>query len=87
MKDKPQNFLLGLLLGVVFIVWGIIMITNNLYGVGFREEYGSYSVVGGQLFIFVGLIFLIVAYFNLSPFNKIRKFFEGGLFKRRKNKP
>jgi hypothetical protein len=88
MRDKSFNYLVTLLLGVIFLGWGIVMITNNLYAIGIRLQYSSYSAIDGYLLIFVSMIFFIVTYFSLSPFNKIRIFFEGGSTKKkRKNKP
>ena len=53
-----------LLLGIVFFIWGILMIVNDLYGIGLRGMYMQYDAIGGELVIFFGLIFLIVAYFQ-----------------------
>lgn len=60
------------------------MIAKNLYAYNVRARYGSYSATGGHLIILVGIIFLIVSYFSLSPFSKIRKFFEGGVKRSKK---
>ena len=86
MKENPWSYFPILLLAVVFISLGIIMIANDLYGVGFREEYNSYSAISGHYLVLAGVLFLIITYFCLSPFNKIRMFVEGGLRKRVKSK-
>lgn len=86
MKENPWSYFPILLLAVVFIILGIIMIANDLYGVGFREEYNSYSAISGHYLVLAGVLFLIITYFCLSPFNKIRMFVEGGFRKRVKSK-
>jgi len=37
------------------------------------------TVFGGPIIIFLGLIALIIGYYSLSPFGRVRKFFENGL--------
>lgn len=63
---------------IICIVGGIVMLANNLVGVGRHYLTTQLTVGGGYLFILIGLILLVVFYFTLSPFGKIRNFLEGG---------
>jgi len=62
------------------------MMVYKLVAVGVNSRTLSPSGVGGELLILVGLIFLVVAYYSLSPFSKIRQFLEGDLKNRNKKK-
>ena len=77
-KTKLTDVLATLILAVLFIVGGIIMLVKDLVAVGINRAL-QFSAVGGYLLILVGLVFLLVTYFSLSPFSKIRQFFEGGI--------
>ena len=85
MKKKSDFWVYfsGLLLGLVFVIWGLIMIIKNLYGSGISRRFMSYTATGGELFVFIGIIFLIFSYFSISPFSKFRKFIEGPLRKKK----
>lgn len=74
------------MLAVVSIIWGIKMIVYNLVVVGVNSRTLSSSGFGGELLILLGLILLVVAYYSLSPFSKIRQFLEGDLKNRNKKK-
>ena len=80
----PWTSIACLLLGVIFFIWGILMLVKDLYGVNFRSRYMQYDAIGGELVILFGLVFVLVAYFSLSPFSKIRSFIEGGRKPKRK---
>ena len=54
------------------------MLSKDLVGVGINSRNQSFSAVGGPLFIFIGFIFLGVGYYGLSPYSRIRRFFEDG---------
>lgn len=73
-------------LAILFVTLGIIMAIKNQVVVGINSRTMQFSAVGGYLLIFVGIIFLAVSYFSLSPFGKIRRFFEGVAKKHGKNK-
>ena len=74
-----------LLLSLSFIGVGLYLLINNLIIVGTDARYPQPTANGGGLFLVVGLIFLIVTYFNLSPFSRVRKLIEGNTrFRRRK---
>lgn len=86
MKTDFYSFLLSLSLGIVFILCGTFMILNNLIGYGIRSLTQNQSAISGHLFILIGILFLVVSYFSLSPFGRIRKFIEGSIKKRTKLK-
>ena len=68
-------------MAIYFIAGGVIMLRDDLVAFGVNSRTLSSSGFGGHLLILAGLIFLVVAYFSLSPFGKIRRFFERGLRK------
>ncbi len=93
MKKKEEGNISkigGFLLAIYFIAGGLIMLRDDLVAFSVNSRTLSPSGFGGHLLILVGLIFLVVAYFSLSPFGKIRRFFEGderkGPDKRKKTK-
>lgn len=77
MKTDHWNYIPTLVGGVLLIIWGIIMLVNDLVGYGVHYLTQQFTAGGGWLLILIGLILLGVSYFSLSPFSKIRKFFEG----------
>ncbi|PTX22307.1 hypothetical protein C8N40_101129 [Pontibacter mucosus] len=87
MKGKADNVstISFFLIAIVLIIWGIKMIVKNLVAVGINSRTLSLSGFGGEYLILMGLIFLVVAYYSLSPLGKIRQFLEGD-FKNRKEK-
>ncbi|WP_076666891.1 hypothetical protein [Pontibacter indicus] len=86
MKFKTnKSDLINTLIAAIFLLGsGIWMIVNDLVAVGVHSRTLSASGYGGHLLILVSLIFFYVAYHCLSPFSKIRRFFEGN--RRRKKK-
>lgn len=64
------------LLGAISIVTGVVMVINHIVVAGINSRTLQYSGFGGYLLILVGVIFLIVSYYSLSPFSKIRRFFN-----------
>jgi hypothetical protein len=86
MKDSKWSFMPTLLLSMLLIIAGVIMIIKKVVGVGFRAMYAKASGAGGELFIFVGIILLVVTYFSISPFSKFRQLFEGSTRRKKKEK-
>lgn len=86
MKDSKWSFMPTLLLSMLLIIAGVIMIIEKMVGVGFRAMYAKTSGAGGELFIFVGIILLVVTYFSISPFSKFRQLFEGSTRRKKKVK-
>lgn len=74
------------MLAVVLIICGIKMIVYKLGAVGVNSRTLAPSGFGGELLILLGLILLVVAYYSLSPFSKIRQFLKGDLKNRNKKK-
>jgi Zn-dependent protease with chaperone function len=79
------NYSPFLALAIMFILWGMYMIINENYGSSIDSWSLQYTATGGELLILLGVIFLIVAYYSLSPFSKVREFFEKPV-KRNRNK-
>ncbi|WKV11493.1 hypothetical protein [Marivirga harenae] len=65
------------IIGSLLLVAGIIMLVFDITKVGNHYLTQQQSAVGGFFVIFVSLIILIIGYFCLSPFSKIREFIEG----------
>jgi hypothetical protein len=59
------------------------MIVEDKVAVGHNRALQP-SGYGGHFLILVSLIFFVVTYFSLSPFGKIRQFFEGKTVIRKK---
>ena len=76
MKHNHWNYIPTLLGAILFIVWGIIMLVNDWVGVGAHYLTQQPTAGGGWLLILIGVILLVISYSSLSPFSKIRKFFE-----------
>lgn len=76
-KEKISSTTLSVLLfALFFTVWGITMLVRDIQVIGYRARYGQYSVLGGPILILIGAIFWYVTYQTLSPFSRIRQFFE-----------
>jgi len=85
-KSKIGDKLAILTLSILFIGGGIVMIAKNLIGVGINSRTLHVSAINGYVLVFIGVIFLLVAYYSLSPFGKIRGFIEKA-FRRTKKRP
>ncbi|MCP2044891.1 hypothetical protein [Pontibacter sp. HSC-36F09] len=83
-KTSKRDFINFLIAAIVLLGSGIWMIVNDLVAVGVHGKTLSASGYGGHLLILVSLIFFYVAYHCLSPFSKIRRFFEGGWRRKKK---
>lgn len=86
MKGSKGDFIGSLAYALLFIIGGIIMIAKDLVAFGVNSRTQMLSGFGGHLLILIGSIFMVVAYYSLSPFSRIRRFFEGGLENEKKNK-
>jgi len=85
MKEDNLWTSIAVFLGAISsISYGIWMITNNKVGYGTHRLTLQQTGSGGELLILIGVVFLIVTYFTLSPFNPIRKFLDRLLFKKKK---
>jgi hypothetical protein len=60
------------------------MLVNNLSVYGINRRTLMVSGYGGHLIILIGIISLIVTYYSLSPFSKIRNV-GFSFFKKRRN--
>ncbi|SMD45744.1 hypothetical protein SAMN00777080_4409 [Aquiflexum balticum DSM 16537] len=71
---KKQNilFIFPLVLSVLFILLGGVMIVKDLAAYGVNSRTLKLSGLGGHLLILIGIIFLVVTYYSLSPFSWIR---------------
>lgn len=83
---KPNNNYGGFFFAVPFISWGLVMIVKDLAAIGINSRSKSLSGFDGYLLIFIGCIFLIVGYYGLSPYSKVRQFIEGGYRRKKKNR-
>lgn len=69
----------------LMICFLIYMLVRGLAVAGVSGRALQKTGFGGHLVIFLGVVFLVVAYYSLSPFSKVRRFFEGGLKRRKKD--
>jgi hypothetical protein len=83
---KAKNNCVGFFFAIVFIVAGITMISKNLVAAGVNSRTQSLSGFGGHLLILIGFIFLVVGYYGLSPYSKVRQFFEGSPIRKTGNR-
>jgi len=80
--NKNYDFLSMLLVSLLLISTGVVMIIRNLAAVGMNSRSLQPSGFGGHYLILIGIIFMVVAYYSLSPFSKLRSFFSGNRFGR-----
>ena len=86
MAKKNNNlFLFPLAVSVLFILMGGAMVVKGLVAYGVNSRTLKMSGLGGHLFILVGVIFLIVTYYSLSPFSRIRNI-NFNFFKRKRKR-
>jgi hypothetical protein len=76
-KHGTWKYLPTLTLSILFIGFGLYLTINNLIIVGTYSRTMQPTAKGGGIYIFVGLIFLVVTYFSISPFSRLRQFIEG----------
>jgi len=81
-KSNISTIWISLTLGIGFLIIGIAMITNDLVAVGINRTMQE-SGFGGYLLLLIGIVFIVVTYFSLSPFSRIRKFLEDNWKKRK----
>lgn len=82
-RIKISTVLFQFAIAIVFIGSGIFMLIRNLVIGGVYARTNQITGFGGWFLILFGLVFLVVAYFSLSPFSPIREFFEGDKSKRK----
>ncbi len=63
--------------GSLLFIAGIIMLIFDINKLGKHYLTQQQTSVGGYFVIFVSLVSIIIGYFSLSPFNKIREYIEG----------
>ncbi|WP_017734088.1 hypothetical protein [Nafulsella turpanensis] len=73
---KVKNNYTGFIFAIVFLALGIGMISQDMVAIGVNSRTHSLSGFGGSLLIFVGIIFLVVGYYGLSPFSHLRRIIE-----------
>ncbi len=75
-KPKLSDSLPTLVLGVGFVCWGVVMIAKGQVVVGTSSRTLQTNAYGGHLLIFFGVVFLYITWASLSPYSKIKRFFE-----------
>jgi amino acid transporter len=76
-RIKISSALFQFVIAIVFMGSGIFMLIRNLVVGGVYARTNQTSGFGGWFLMLFGLVFLVVAYFSLSPFSRMREFFEG----------
>lgn len=84
-KKSNSLFIFPLAVSVLFILLGGAMIVKGLVAYGVNSRTLKMSGLGGHLFILIGVIFLIVTYYSLSPFSRIRNI-DFNFFKRKRKR-
>ncbi|MDH5608159.1 MAG: hypothetical protein OEY56_01660 [Cyclobacteriaceae bacterium] len=82
-KKKESGEIIYLLVGIMLITLGVFMISKGLVVGGFDYLAQQPTAYGGSLLIVVGIVFLVVYYYTLSPFGKVRRFFENSKNKKK----
>jgi hypothetical protein len=67
-----QIFIILLTVSILLLLTGGVMLVDNLLVYGINRRTLMVSGYGGHLIIMIGIISLIVTYYSLSPFSKIR---------------
>lgn len=77
-REKVNWNSIALLLSAIasFII-ALYLMLGNLVATGSNLRALQPTAKGGEYFIFIGLFFLIAAYYTLSPFSRLRQFIEG----------
>lgn len=86
MSKKGSNhlFIILLTVSILLLLTGGVMLVNNLSVYGINRRTLMVSGYGGHLIILIGIISLIVTYYSLSPFSKIRNV-DFNFFKKKRN--
>ncbi len=83
---KPNYlFVFPLIVSILFILMGGAMIAKGLVAHGVNSRTLMKTGFDGFYLMFFGIIFLLIIYFSLSPFSRIRNF-NFNFFQREKNK-
>lgn len=71
-KERIWAPLMFLIFAILQIGSGIWLLTQNNNTVGINRLTRTFTAFGGEFYILGGLFFLVLAYFTLSPFSKLR---------------
>lgn len=77
-KDKDHIWgIIGATIFSIFLIgWGIYMLVSGKYAKGYDHYVQQETGAGGEYYILIGVILIVITYFTLSPFGKIRRFFD-----------
>lgn len=75
-KTDGWSALAGFIIALAMTSVGVWMIAEDKVGAGLNWLTMQPTGTGGELLIFVGIMLFVVAYLSLSPFGRIRSFFE-----------
>lgn len=76
-KTKLSDVFFQFIVALMLILSGVFLLIKKLVVGGIYSRNNQETGFGGWLLILFGVILLVVAYYTLSPFSKIRQFFEG----------
>lgn len=77
MGNKKFSGAIYFIFDLLLLVTGIIMLVFDINKVGKHYLTLQQTSVGGYFVIFISLINILIGYYSLSPFNKLREFVEG----------
>ena len=69
---------------MLLIATGVVMLIFDITKTGRHYLTQQNSAIGGAIVIFVGVIGAVIGYYSLSPFGRVRKFFEESLEMRKR---
>ena len=84
-RKNDTLFLMPFIASVVCFFMGARMIANGLVAMGVNSRTKMISGFGGHLSILIGIIGLVVTYYSISPFSKLRNL--GKMFTKRRKHP
>nr|MBI1229205.1 hypothetical protein [Cytophagales bacterium] len=85
MSKNNNLFLFPLIMSIMFILMGGAMIAKGMVGIGINSRTKMVSGYGGHLLVLAGIIFLVVTYYSISPFSKVRNI--GKMFTKNRKHP
>jgi phosphotransferase system glucose/maltose/N-acetylglucosamine-specific IIC component len=86
LENKRSGEVLYLVISILLSISGLTMLIGDKAVLGIDYLTQLPSGYSGYFLILIGTIFFVIYYFTLSPFSRIRKFFEGGSKIKSKNR-
>lgn len=75
-KDFTYTSIFLFSISVSTIFYGVYMIREKVVAIGSHRLTQQYTAAGGEYYIFMGIIVLIIWYLSLPHFSRIKRFFK-----------